>query len=236
MLATKLLIKREKQGWFYQKTEPFFEGMNRIYARSLNAFLKRRIWAIPVTVIMLIAIGVLWVQIPAEMAPMEDRSQISINTRAAEGASYEYIRDYTEDINNLVDSIIPDAESVTARVSSGSGNIRITLKDIKDRDYTQMEVAERISQAIRNKTKARAFVQQQSSFGGRRGSMPVQYVLQAVSIEKLEKVLPAFLRKSDELTEQLSKKQVIAVMSTYHKRYPRRSAFIHELIEFGYVK
>ena len=52
MLATKLLIKREKQGWFYQKTEPFFEGMNRIYARSLNAFLKRRIWAIPVTVIM----------------------------------------------------------------------------------------------------------------------------------------------------------------------------------------
>ncbi len=194
MLATKLLIKREKQGWFYQKTEPFFEGMNRIYARSLNAFL-RRIWAIPVTVIMLIAIGVLWVQIPAEMAPMEDRSQISINTRAAEGASYEYIRDYTEDINNLVDSIIPDAESVTARVSSGSGNIRITLKDIKDRDYTQMEVAERISQAIRNKTKARAFVQQQSSFGGRRGSMPVQYVLQAVSIEKLEKVLPAFLSK-----------------------------------------
>ena len=48
--------------------------------------------------------------------------------------------------------------------------------------------------------------------------------------------LPAFLRKSDELTEQLSKKQVIAVMSTYHKRYPRRSAFIHELIELGYVK
>ena len=38
----------------------------------------------------------------------------------------------------------------------------------------KMEVAERISQAIRNKTKARAFVQQQSSFGGRRGSMPVQ--------------------------------------------------------------
>ena len=80
-----------------------------------------------------------WVQIPAEMAPMEDRSQISINTRAAEGASYEYIRDYTEDINNLVDSIIPDAESVTARVSSGSGNIRITLKDIRrtERKYAR---------------------------------------------------------------------------------------------------
>ena len=107
------------------------------------------------------------------MAPLEDRSQISINVRGAEGVTYEYIRDYTEDINQLVDSILPDAESVTARVSSGSGNVRITLKDMKERDYTQMEVAEKISQAVQKKTKARSFVQQSSSFGGRRGGMPV---------------------------------------------------------------
>ena len=42
MLATKLLIKREKQSWFYAKTEPFFEGMNRLYSRSLAAFLNKR--------------------------------------------------------------------------------------------------------------------------------------------------------------------------------------------------
>ena len=56
-----------------------------------------------------------------------------------------------------------------------------------------MQVAEQISKAIRTHTKARSFVQQQSSFGGRRSSMPVQYVLQAVSIEKLQEVLPEFL-------------------------------------------
>ena len=195
MLATKMLVHREKQSWFYRKTEPFFEGMNRIYSRSLNAFLKKRFIAIPVSIITLILIGVLWNVIPAEMAPLEDRSKITISTKAAEGASYEYIRDYTEDINALVDSIIPDAEAVTARVSSGSGNVQITLKDIKDRDYSQMEVAEKISKAIKSKTKARAFVQQQSSFGGRKSSMPVQYVLQATSIEKLEKILPEFLNK-----------------------------------------
>lgn len=195
MLATKLLIKREKQGWFYRKTEPFFEGMNRIYGRSLDKFLSKRVIAIPFTLITLVLIAFLWNKIPAEMAPLEDRSKITISTRAAEGASYEYIRDYTEDINDLVDSIVPDAAAVTARVSSGSGNIQITLKDIQDRDYTQMQVAEKISKAIRTKTKARAFVQQQSSFGGRRSSMPVQYVLQAVSIDKLEKVLPEFLNR-----------------------------------------
>ena len=193
MLSTKLLLKREKQSWFYRKTEPFFEGLNRVYSKALESFLKRRVIAIPFTLLTLVLIGYLWNKIPAEMAPLEDRSQININTKGAEGVSYEYLRDYTEDINLLVDSIVPDAQSVTARVSSGSGNIRITLKDIKDRDYTQMEVAEKISKAIKTKTKARSFVQQQSSFGGRRSSMPIQYVLQAVSIEKLEEVLPKFL-------------------------------------------
>ena len=193
MLATKLLKHREKQNWFYRKTEPFFEGMNLLYARSLQAFLRKRIIAIPFVLITLALIGYLWNHIPAEMAPLEDRSQINIRTSAAEGASYEYIRDYTEEINTLVDSIVPDAAFVTARVSSGSGNIQVTLKDIKERDYTQMEVAEKISKAIRTHTKARSFVQQQSSFGGRRASMPVQYVLQAVSIEKLQEVLPEFL-------------------------------------------
>lgn len=143
MLATKLLKHREKQNWFYRKTEPFFEGMNRLYARSLQAFLRKRIIAIPFILITLALIGYLWNHIPAEMAPLEDRSQINIRTSAAEGASYEYIRDYTEEINTLVDSIVPDAAFVTARVSSGSGNIQVTLKDIKERDYTQMEVAEK---------------------------------------------------------------------------------------------
>ena len=126
---------------------------------------------------------------------MEDRSKINISTRGAEGITYEFIRDYTEDINRMVDSIIPDADKVTARVSSGSGNVQITLKDMQDRNYTQMEVAEKLSQAVRTKTKARAFVQQSSSFGGRRGGMPVQYVLQATNLEKMEKILPEFMTK-----------------------------------------
>ena len=87
MLATKLLIKREKQNWFYTKTEPFFEGMNRWYSRSLAAFLRKRWLALPFTFITICLIGFLWNAIPAEMAPLEDRSQISINTRGAKHRS-----------------------------------------------------------------------------------------------------------------------------------------------------
>ena len=117
MLATKLLIKREKQSWFYRKTEPFFEGLNNLYSRSLAAFLRKRWIALP-SLRQPFSLSASLEHIPAEMAPLEDRSQISINTRGAEGVTYEYIRDYTEDINQLVDSIVPDAEAVTARVST----------------------------------------------------------------------------------------------------------------------
>ena len=110
MLATKILKRRKEQKWFYRKTEPFFVGLNNIYEKSLDAFLRRRWIAIPVTIITFVLIGWLWGEIPSEMAPLEDRSQITITTRGAEGVSYEYMRDYTEDITMLVDSIVPDAE------------------------------------------------------------------------------------------------------------------------------
>ena len=130
-----------------------------------------------------------------EMAPLEDRSMITINTRGPEGVTYEYIRDYTEDINRLVDTLVPESRAVTARVSSGSGNVQIALKDITERQRSQMDIAEQLSKAVKSKTMARAFVQQQSTFGGRRGSMPIQYVLQATNLEKLQEVLPEFMAR-----------------------------------------
>ena len=195
MLATKLLVRQEKKNWFYRKTEPFFEGMNNGYNKLLNAFLKKRMLAWGITIATVGLIFWLWNAIPSEMAPLEDRSRITVNTKGPEGVTYEYMRDYTEDIYATADSIMPDAKAVTARVWSGSGNIQITLKDLKDRDYSQMEVAEKLSKIVQKKTKARAFVQQQSTFGGRRGGMPVQYVIQATNISKLEKVLPVFMAK-----------------------------------------
>ena len=195
MLATKMLKQQKRKNAFYRMTEPFFDGMNNAYSRSLDFVLRHRVWVIPVMAVMIGLIFFLWGKIPSEMAPLEDRSMITINTRGADGVTYEYLRDYTEDINQVVDSIVPDAQAVVARVSDGSGNIQVMLKDMAERDYTQMEVAEKLSKAVQKKTKARAFVQQQSSFGGRRSKMPIQYVLQATNIGKLEKVLPEFMEK-----------------------------------------
>jgi multidrug efflux pump len=72
------------------------------------------------------------------------------------------------------------------------------LKKPNERRATQQEIADRLSVALRKKTRAIAFVNQQSTFGGRRSGRPVQYVLQAQSIDKLRDVIPEFMERASD--------------------------------------
>ena len=198
MLATKLLKRREQKNWLYRKTEPFFEGMNHIYSVSLDNFLTKKWISIPVIVVLVGVIGYLWQKIPSELSPLEDRSQITINVRGPEGATYEFVRDFSDRMEEIADSIAYEREGIVTRSWGTSGFISVNLPDIRNRKRSQMEIAEKLSAEVRKETLARGFVQQQSTFGGRRGGMPVQYVLQAPSIEKLEEFLPKFMQKVNE--------------------------------------
>lgn len=198
MLATKLLKKNDKPGWFYRKSEPFFHGLNNVYNKSLHFFLSHRKIVWPIIVITIAGIVYFISNIPSEMAPLEDRSRITIRTSGPEGATFEFYRDYTQRVSDIADSIAPERLFNTVRARSGSGNITLVLPDIKDRKRSQMEIADQLSAVLRKETVARAFVQQQSTFGGRRSSMPIQYVLQAPNIAKLEEFIPLFMRKVNE--------------------------------------
>ncbi len=198
MLATKLLKKRENQGWFYNKTEPFFTGLNNLYSNSLNYFLNHKWITFPIIILTFILIISLWKNIPAEMAPLEDRSQITISTRIPEGATYEFNENYTQKISEIADSIAPERNINVTMIRSSNSFVRLMLPDIKDRQRSQMEIADNLSAAVKSQTEARAFVQQQSTFGGRRANMPVQYVLQATNLDKLQEFIPPFMRKVNE--------------------------------------
>ncbi|GHT53518.1 hypothetical protein FACS189446_1140 [Bacteroidia bacterium] len=198
MLSTKILRKRETKNILYEKTEPFFEGMNRIYEKGLAYFLAHRWLTWPIVGVTLIIIVVLMGQIKSEMAPLEDRSQVRINMTAPEGSTYEFYRDYAGKIAAIADSVVPEKISDVMLVRSNFAFIQLMLPDIKDRERSQMAIADAVSTAVRKETEARAFVQQQSTFGGRRGGMPVQYVLQAPNLEKLQEFIPRFMAKVSE--------------------------------------
>lgn len=198
MLATKLLKKKDQAGWFYRKTDPFFQWLTKAYDNGLQHFLKHKIIIWPIIILTLVGIGYLVSAIPSEMAPLEDRSQITIRTSGPEGSTYEFNRNYTEKIGVIADSVAPERLISTMRAWTGGGMINLMLPNIKDRERSQMEIASELTKAVRKETEARAFVQQQSTFGGRRSSMPIQYVLQATNLEKLEEFIPQFMRKVQE--------------------------------------
>jgi multidrug efflux pump len=137
----------------------------------------------------------LWKSIPAEMAPLEDRSQFSINAVTPEGSTYEFTLNYIDDVAKTASELIPERDGIISMVRGDHADVRVTLVSPRERKRSQQEIAEQLGSILRKKTKARSMVMQQSTFGSRRAGMPVQYVLQATTIDKLREVLPKFMAK-----------------------------------------
>lgn len=195
MLCSKLLSQKE-HGKFYKKSEPFFEGMISGYKSWLETFMRRKWIALVVLGLSIVFIAILWLSIPSEMAPLEDRSTIQISSTAQEGATFDYMLKYSDNLYDLLENEIPEKRMVMQMVGMGSrnrANMTITLEDIDKRERSQQEIADALSPVAAKMTGARTFVTQQQTFGGRRGGLPVQYVIQARDIDSLKAILPLFM-------------------------------------------
>jgi multidrug efflux pump len=201
MLSTKILKRREKKQWLYSVTEPFFDWMNEGYNKSLENFMARKWLALVVLVLSFGGIYLLGSNIQSELSPMEDRGEFRINSTGPEGATFEYMDAYLDKMLALISEAVPEKEALISMTSpsfgsSGSvnsGNVRVMMVDPSERTRSQQEVVDAISPLVMRMTEARSFVSQSQSIGNRRGGLPVQYVIQATTIEKLKEVLPAFV-------------------------------------------
>ena len=193
MLATKMLKSRHQRSKAYNYSEKFFIWLNESYRSSLETLLKRKYISLIIIFISVVLIAILWKAIPAEMAPMEDRSQLTIRTTMPEGSTYEFNLAYNQDITTLVEQKVPEGDKITSMVRGSMTFVRVVLVGPDERDRSQQEIANRLTADLRKMTKARAMVIQQSTFGGRRAGQPIQYVLQAPNIEKLREIIPAFM-------------------------------------------
>lgn len=201
MLSSRILSKRgNKHNRFYEATEPFFNWLTLAYKNTLERFLSKWYWTPLIMVGALVVIYALWKNIPSEMAPLEDRANLRINSTAFEGATYEYTLGYSDNLAELVNRDVPEKESMFQIVglwSTNSAFFNITLVDADKRKRTQQEIADALGIKVRGLTGARSFVSQQQTFGGRRGGLPVQYVIQAQNLQKLKEILPIFMEEVD---------------------------------------
>ncbi|MDB5235359.1 MAG: efflux transporter permease subunit, partial [Hymenobacter sp.] len=204
MMCSKLL-KKQEHNWFYRKTEPFFEYITTGYRNSLETFLERRWMAWGLVALTGVGIWFFMKTLPTELAPVEDRNRLSINATAPEGASFEYMDNYINQLTKVLqDSSARDADNILTVTSPGGGSsggaansaiVRVLLKDAEERPHTQQQLADILTASVKRYSGARVSVAQDQSIssGGKGGGLPVQFVVQTQDFEKLTAAVPKFL-------------------------------------------
>jgi len=202
MLSTRLLKRRERQPWLYRISEPWFRALAAGYRRNLVHLLQRRWLALPLIVVC-VALVVLFLEVlPRELAPIEDRSSVSVSATGPEGATFSYMVRFIDELTEVVARDVPEAENLVTVTSPGfgassavnSGFLRLTLVEPEQRRRTQAEIADAMAVRLSELGGARSFVTQNPTIAvGRRRGLPVQFVIQAPTMENLRQVLPGFL-------------------------------------------
>lgn len=203
MLNARMVRKTHKKSRFYEMTEPFFQRLEKGYSDSLGRFLDRRWIALPILLGSLVVMFFIGQSLPSELAPLDDRSWLRINTTAPEGTSFEYMDNFMDRLAQTLADSIKDQRMVLSVTSPGfigagsvnSGSVRLMLKE-EGRKRSQQQWADYASKITKGFPEGKVFVSQEqtiSASGGPRGGLPVQFVIQASSFSKLKSVLPKFL-------------------------------------------
>ena len=199
VLNVYLTGKKAGHGKFYERTEPFFKGMENGYKKLLESFMKVR-WVAFIIIGVCVVVGIfIWFNLQSEIAPLEDRSTIRFNVTPPEGTSFPYTQNIADSIANYLYDSVPERDFVFARVGGGFGSnvqARIGLTSPNERARTQDEIANDLQKKLSKFNDARIFPTQEQTIAvglGSRGSLPVQYVLENMDFDKLKKVIPQFL-------------------------------------------
>ncbi len=194
----------QKKTKFYNATEPYFVKMNTGYASYLARFLGKKWLSFPILIACVGIIALFFNILKKETAPYDDRSFITMNVTAPEGASYDYMDRFMTDITELINDSIPEKKVSLIITSPGwgassvnSGRANIALVQPGEREKSQAEIAADLSKWTKQYPEARVSVSEQPTISvNRRGGLPIQYIIQAPNFEKLREKIPEFMEEA----------------------------------------
>ena len=203
----------QRKSKLYNRTEHYFQTMNREYESSLRGFLKMKWLGFVVIAGCFGLIYFFYSVLPKETAPYDDRSYIRLSATAPEGVSYDYMDRFMTELTALINDSISEKKVSLVVTSPGfgtasanSGFVRLGLVQPEERTRTQQEIAADLARMTRSYSEARVAVSQEPTISvNRRGGLPVQYIIQAPNFEKLEEKIPVFM-------EELSRDRTFSVV------------------------
>ncbi|ABK47892.1 MULTISPECIES: efflux RND transporter permease subunit [Shewanella] len=206
MMCSKLLKPASQDSWLVRKVDSIMTGISRGYQNSLEKAMARPVL---MSILVLIALGssvLLAQKVPQEFAPQEDRGSLFLMVNGPQGASYEYIESYMNEVENrlmpLVDS--GDIKRLLIRAPRGFGRAAdfsngmaiIVLEDWGQR-RPMKEVIGDINKRLADLAGVQAFPVMRQAFGRGVGK-PVQFVIGGPSYEELARWRDIMMEKAAE--------------------------------------
>ncbi len=196
-----------KHSRFYSASENTYKKVVDGYGAMLRWFLKHRLSTLIFLIATLIATIVLFMIVPKGFVPSEDRNQLFAWTEAAEGTSWETMREYQKAVARIVEED-PNVEAFMSNagarggfLSSNTGMLFIRLKPRSERELTADEVVEELRPKLAQVPGMRVYLQNLPSIqiGGRITKSQYSYTLQSTDSEELYRYAPVLVDRIQSL-------------------------------------
>ncbi len=197
MLASKILRPASGSGWVARRVDRGMEALKNSYRNSLTMLLGRRAAVGGVIgLIVLVAAGAvaMFLTLPSELVPPEDRGRIVGRIQGPEGAGFDYTKRIMLGLEPILAEYREGGEVESYLISApgfgggsfNSGNAVLTLKDWSERSRSADEIAQELNQKLRGQTDAQVNVSVPGAFQrGGGNSNSIEMVLTGAEYEDM---------------------------------------------------
>ena len=165
MLASRILRPAKTGGWVARKVDRAMEALRNSYRNSLQAMLGQRIAVVGMVGLIVVVAGgaaAMFVTLPNELVPAEDRGRVQIRIQGPEGAGFDYTRNIMMGIEPILAGYKANGEATSYLVSVpgfggngfNSGNGSLILADWSERDRSADDIAQELNGKLRSQTGA----------------------------------------------------------------------------------
>ena len=220
MLCSKMLKHRERSSSFGQLLDKGFGKLEASYANALKSSIQQPLLLIAIVAASLYAVYSLFLQLPNEYTPKEDRGDLFIIMNSAEGASYESNVKNMQQIESklLAYQERGELDRVLVRVPGFGGSSGIAIVGLPkwdERAFSTVEFAGRMNGELSDVTDVRAFAIMRQGLRGSGNSQPVEFVIQGNTYEELAKWRDIVVARAQENPNLQS------VQSDYKETFPQ---------------
>ncbi len=224
MLCSRFLKPpKAKHGAIYMSFERFFDGMTHLYDRTLRAVLRHRLATVMFSLLLLIATGYLFYDLPKGFIPSYDSGSLLGFTLAAQDISFDSMRDHQHELNKILlkEPAIDSMMSFTGAGFGQAGNTGVffvTLKPRSQRSESVDQFIDRMRGKLFSVPGILAFMQNPPpiQIGGQLTRAPYQLTVQGTDPQEIYRweprivgqmrALPGFLDVNSDL--QIASPQV----------------------------